>query len=80
MKQQHMMDKGNFVEIQIRVSADSLYPDMRAESARHKKAKKETLMAPIEESANTLSDSTPLNLCVIGIADDTDDINRYVTT
>lgn len=53
---------------------------MRAESARHKKAKKVTLMAPIEESAKTSSDNTPLNLCVIGIAEDTDDINRYVTT
>lgn len=56
-----------------------MYPDTRADSARHKKAKKDMLMAATEKSVNILS-AALLNVFVNGIAEDTDDIKRYVTT
>jgi len=49
---------------------------MRADTARHKKAKIDMLMAAAEESVNILS-APSLILFVIGIAEDADDIKRY---
>lgn len=66
----------DLVQVQIYVLADSLYPDKRAESARHKKAKKDVVMAAAEESVN-ISSAPSLILFVMGIAVDADDIKRY---
>lgn len=49
---------------------------MRADTARHTKAKIDMLMAAAEESVNILS-APSLILFVIGIAEDADDIKRY---
>lgn len=53
-----------------------MYPEMRADTARHKKAKIDMLMAAEEASVNILS-APSLILFVIGIAADADDIKRY---
>jgi len=49
---------------------------MRADAAKHKKAKIDMLMAADEASVNILS-APSLILFVIGIAEDADDIKRY---
>lgn len=49
---------------------------MRADPAKHKKAKKDMQMEADEESVNILS-APSLILFVIGIAEDADDIKRY---
>lgn len=49
---------------------------MRADNARHKKAKMDMLIAEAEESVNILS-APSLILFVIGIAEEADDIKRY---
>ncbi|KAF1883924.1 hypothetical protein Lal_00038418 [Lupinus albus] len=49
---------------------------MRADSARHKKAKRDKLIAADEVSVNMLS-APSLILFVKGIAEDADDIKRY---
>lgn len=51
---------------------------MSAESARHKKANKDRLIAAAEVSVKILS-APSLILFVIGIAEDDDDIKRYAT-
>jgi len=49
---------------------------MRADAAKHTKAKIDMLMAAAEASVNILS-APSLILFVIGIAEDADDIKRY---
>lgn len=49
---------------------------MRADAAKHKKAKIDMLMAVEEASVNILS-APSLILFVIGIAEDADDIKKY---
>lgn len=70
------MIRENFMKFQIQVWADSLCPDIMADSARHIKARKDMLMAEDDESVNILSPPS-LMVSVIGIAEDAADIKRY---
>lgn len=53
-----------------------MYPEIRDEIAKHKKAKNDMLMAAAEELVNMLSTFSLIRF-VMGIAEDTDDIKRY---
>lgn len=58
---------------------DSWYPEMRADKAREKKAKKAILMDAAKESVNKLS-TFSLILLVMGTAVDAADTKKYATT